>query len=307
MSIRIASAPCCWGVEDPNNPYNPKWEKVLDEASQVGYKGIELGPYGYMPLDTGVVKEALIKRNITIVAGTIFDDLVSEYNLDSLMKKTNDICKLLSSLPQVPKEERQHFSTPYLVLIDQIRKERSTLAGHPYKSPKLDKGDWKRMISHIKTISEISWEKYGVRSVIHPHAGGYIEFADEINQIVEDIPHGIAGLCLDTGHLYYSCMDPVEWLKSNASRLDYIHFKDINLKVYQDVINREVDFFQACAERVMCPIGKGIIDYDSIHRLLAEIDYHGWITIEQERDPRDSGTSLLEIKESLEYLKSVGY
>lgn len=46
---------------------------------------------------------------------------------------------------------------------------------------------------------------------------------------MQDIPHEIAGLCLDTGHLYYSKMDPVQWLMHCANRLDYIHFKDINL------------------------------------------------------------------------------
>ncbi|MFP3126619.1 hypothetical protein OH784_28890 [Ectobacillus funiculus] len=46
MGIKIAGAPCCWGVDDPKNPYLPPWERVLQEASQAGYKGIELGPYG---------------------------------------------------------------------------------------------------------------------------------------------------------------------------------------------------------------------------------------------------------------------
>lgn len=48
MSIKISGAPCCWGVDDPKNPYLPPWETVLCEAAQAGYKGIELGPYGYV-------------------------------------------------------------------------------------------------------------------------------------------------------------------------------------------------------------------------------------------------------------------
>ena len=46
MSIKIASAPCCWGVDNPKNPFLPPWEQVFQEASQAGYEGIELGPYG---------------------------------------------------------------------------------------------------------------------------------------------------------------------------------------------------------------------------------------------------------------------
>lgn len=57
MAIHITGAPCCWGVDDVKNPYLPPWQKVLYEAGQAGYKAIELGPYGYLPLDIDVVSE----------------------------------------------------------------------------------------------------------------------------------------------------------------------------------------------------------------------------------------------------------
>lgn len=57
----------------------------------------------------------------------------------------------------------------------------------------------------------------------------------------------------------------------------------------------------------MCPIGQGIIDYEAIYKLLKDIHYHGYITIEQERDPRNSDTSLRDVSQSLAYLKNVGY
>ena len=40
---------------------------------------------------------------------------------------------------------------------------------------------------------------------------------------------------------------------------------------------------------------------------LEEIGYNGYITIEQERDPRNSDTSLRDVKASVNYLKRVGY
>lgn len=307
MSIRIASAPCCWGVEDPQNEYMPKWERVLDEASKAGYKGMELGPYGYIPLDVEVVETALKSRGLTIIAGTLFDDLVSEENLPVLLKKTEDICAFISKLPKAEAGPGQKFPAPYLVIIDNIKPERSLLAGNPEKAPRLSEKDWKTMMNNIKQVSKVAWEKYQVRPVVHPHAGGYIEFADEINKLLEDIPYETAGLCLDSGHLYYSQMDPVTWFEEKYDRIDFIHFKDIDQKVYESALEREIDFFQACAEKVMCPIGKGTVDYDSIHQLLKKLQYNGWITIEQERDPRNSDTSLQDVTESLDYLKNVGY
>ncbi|MDQ6600433.1 sugar phosphate isomerase/epimerase family protein [Bacillus salipaludis] len=307
MSIKISGAPCCWGVDDPQNPYLPPWERVLNEASQAGYKGIELGPYGYIPMDIERVQDELSKHDLTIIAGTIFDDLVSESNIENLLQQVDDICTLITKLPPSPKEKGQKFPTPYLVIIDWGHDERDFNAGHPDRAPRLSTQDWDKMMNHIRSLSERAWNLYGVRPVIHPHAGGYIEFADEIKKLLEDIPYETAGLCLDTGHLYYSKMDPVQWLRDYADRMDYIHFKDIDLDIYHQVMDEQIRFFDACGKGVMCPIGQGIMDYHSIHQLLKEIHYHGYITIEQERDPRNADTSLRDVKQSVDYLKSVGY
>ena len=307
MSIRIGIGPCCWGVDDPKNPYLPNWKLVLKEAGEAGYRGIELGPYGYLPLDINQVKNELEKNDLTVIVGTIFDDLVSPENSDNLLKMTDDICSLITQLPRAPKADNQHFQTPYLTVMDYGHPERSMVAGHYDKAPRLSKEKWNGMIENITAISKLAWEKYGVRPVIHPHAGGYIEFADEIMQIMKDIPYEVAGLCFDTGHLYYSGMDPVEWIRDNNDRIDYIHFKDIDKEIYDKIMTMEIEFFDACAKGVMCPIGKGIIDYSNINELLKEINYNGWVTIEQERDPRNSDTSLQDVSQSFEYLKSVGY
>lgn len=74
MSITVTTAPCCWGVDDVGNPNLPPWQRVLDEVAEAGYGGLELGPYGYMPLDLDLVSEALNRRGLFIVAGTIFDE-----------------------------------------------------------------------------------------------------------------------------------------------------------------------------------------------------------------------------------------
>lgn len=307
MSMKITGAPCSWGVDDPKNPYLPSWLKVLDEAAAAGYKGLELGPYGYMPIDRELVGGELEKRNLTIVAGTIFDDLVAEENYENLIKQVHDICGLVTQLPVEPKEEGQHFATPYLTVMDWGHDERDYAAGHVETAPRLDDDKWHAMVRHIKGIAKLAWEEYGVRAVVHPHAGGYIEFADEIDRIAEDIAYEEAGFCLDTGHLYFSGMDPSEWLVKYKDRLDYVHFKDVDRKVYDRIINEEIRFFDAVAKGVMCPLGTGDLDYPGIRQTLIDIGYNGFITIEQERDPRNVDTSLRDVKASLDYLKSIGF
>lgn len=307
MAMQICGAPCCWGVEDPKNPYIPTWQTVMKEARMAGYSAVELGPYGYLPIDVETVSKELEKNKISIVAGTIFQDLVSKENHANVLKAADDICWLITQLPKLPDYQGQKFPTPYLVVIDWGHDERDFTSGHPERAKRLEQVQWDQLMDHIREICDHA-ARFGVRVVVHPHAGGYIEFADEIEKLTEDIPYETAGLCLDTGHLYYAGMDPVTWLQKYADRLDYVHFKDVNEKIYREVMEMEnLRFFEGVAKGSMCPIGTGTLDYPAIKDTLEEIGYSGYITIEQERDPRDSGATLQDVKASVDYLKSVGY
>jgi len=306
MLIRIANAPCSWGVDDPQNPFLPSWEKVLSEAAQAGYKSLELGPWGFLPTDVDELTAALNKYQLSLVAGTIFDDLVSEEKAAELLELTHKICKTLVNVPVAEKVHGSNLPAPYLVIIDFGDAERGRFAGQSTLAPRLPEEAWQRMVKRIKDISHIAGQ-YGVRPVIHPHAGGYIEFIDEVEKITAAIPHEIAGMCLDTGHIYYSGSDPLRVLKRYFERIDYLHFKDVNPERYSHAIDNQLDFFTACAEGVMCPLGQGAIDYSAVLALLKKQDYCGWITIEQERDPRNVETSLEDVTASRHYLQSVGF
>lgn len=305
--ITITCAPCCWGVDDVSNPHLPHWEKVLDEAATAGFGGLELGPYGYMPLDVRVVSDALDKRGLSIVAGTIFDDLVDPANRDALLKQTREICALITALPRPAAHEGQRVQAPYLTVMDWGHDERDFAAGHSDRAPRLDDAAWGGMMDNIRAIATLARDEFGVRAVIHPHAGGYIEFADELERLVQDISPETAGLCLDTGHMAYAGMDPVAGLRKYWDRVDYIHFKDIDPAVFNRVMDERIRFFDACAQGVMCPIGRGNIDYAAVRALLSELGYGGYITIEQERDPRNSGSVLDDLAASRGFLASIGF
>ena len=306
-SVTITCAPCCWGVDDVSNPHLPAWEKVLDEAAQAGFSGLELGPYGYMPLDVDRLGEALQARQLSIVAGTIFDDLASPGNRNALLRQTDEICALITALPKPETHAGQRFAAPFLTVMDWGHEVRDYAAGHSDRAPRLDAAGWAGITANIHAISELARDAYGVRATIHPHAGGYIEFADELERLTTDIGPDTAGLCLDTGHLAYAGMDPVDTLRRYWDRIDYIHFKDIDTDMFRQVMGERVRFFDACAKGVMCPIGRGRIDYPAVRRLLSELDYGGYITIEQERDPRNAGSILDDLGASREFLREIGF
>jgi inosose dehydratase len=72
-------------------------------------------------------------------------------------------------------------------------------------------------------------------------------------------------------------------------------------------MKRRIRFFDACAERVRCPIGRGRIDYLGLRDLLNEIGYAGYITIEQERDPHSADGVLEDLRASRDFLRRTGF
>ena len=62
MTIRIGNAPCSWGIEFASDPAYPTWKSVLKQCADAGYKGIELGPVGFMPEDPAELGEGLAEH-----------------------------------------------------------------------------------------------------------------------------------------------------------------------------------------------------------------------------------------------------
>jgi inosose dehydratase len=102
-------------------------------------------------------------------------------------------------------------------------------------------------------------------------------------------------------------MDPIATLRRYRERIDYIHFKDIDPVAFADIMGERIRFFDACARGVMCPIGSGSIDYPGMRALLTECGYGGYITIGQERDPRNTGSILGDLAASRAFLRRIGF
>lgn len=306
MTIKFSSCPGSWGIEDSENLDNTPWSIVLDQIRSIGFDALELGPYGYLPADAALLTEELNKRNLQIVAGTLYDDLVAEESFQRIVQKTNEICKILSSVPIASPLEKQKQAPPYYVIIDAVKPERDKLA-RSSRAPKLSIELWQQMVTHITEIAKISFSEYGVRSVIHHHAGGYIDYMDEIDGILNDISKDHVGLCFDTGHAYYAGIDPEEGIRKYSSRIEYLHFKDIDKSIFDAVFNENIGFYEACFRRLMCPIGEGTINYSAIRKALIEIGYQGWITLEQDRHPNDTSDVTDCIKKSVSHLEMLGY
>ncbi len=139
--------------------------------------------------------------------------------------------------------------------------DRDYTAGHPERAPRLAPADWTRM-AHMSPIAEPGAGQLR-RTYRDPSACRRLHrVLGRDRQVLADIPHEVAGLCLDTGHAYYSGMDPVPPAARPCRPARLRAFQGHRPQVYERVMGQRIRFFEACAEGVMCPIGRGVLDYD---------------------------------------------
>jgi inosose dehydratase len=185
-----------------------------------------------------------------------------------------------------------------------VSTERGATAGRSAAAPRLTGQPYQALLTGLRQVAGIAVE-HGLTPVLHPHAGSYIEFEDEIERVLADTADDGLQLCIDTGHFAYAGVEPVRFLAEHRARTPYLHFKDIDPVVHDKVVCDEVAFFDAVSMGVFCPVGQGIVDFTALAAELAN-GFDGPGTIEQDRDFRSPTTPLEDAKASLDYLRGLG-
>ena len=210
MTIKIGNAPCSWGIEFPSDPSYPTWQSVLDQCAGAGYKGIELGPIGYMPEDPAVLAPALAERDLEIIGGVVFRAFHDPNMWDDVMDASVRTCKALKA-----------HGAQHLVLIDSISPRRAPTAGRADEAEQMDVAEWVAYRDRIATIAKMGTEEYGLTVGIHAHAAGFMDFEPELERLLNEVDEKHLKICFDTGHHSYAGFDPVAFMKriSTASAI----------------------------------------------------------------------------------------
>src|SRR3546814_836660 len=70
--IQIANAPCSWGaLEFDLEAAAPDHLQVLREIGETGYKGTELGDWGFMPADPAALHEVVSRYELDLVGAFV--------------------------------------------------------------------------------------------------------------------------------------------------------------------------------------------------------------------------------------------
>jgi inosose dehydratase len=295
MQLSIGNAPCSWGVEFADDPRNPPWTRVLDEAQAAGYTGIELGPLGYMPEDPAVLGPALAERNLTLIGGVLFRPFHDSAQWPQVQDAALRTCRTLAA-----------HGAKRLVLIDSISPLRAPTAGRSAEALRLTGREREEFLGRLESVARLGTEEFGLEVTMHAHAAGFVEFEDELETVLEAIEPKLLGVCLDTGHCEYAGFDPVDFYRRHAPRVSYLHFKDVDPRIRRRAIDERIGFYDACAAGLFCNLGQGVVDFDALKGALTAVGFSGWATVEQDRDPTGARSTLADAKANLDYLKSSG-
>lgn len=148
-------------------------------------------------------------------------------------------------------------------------------------------------------------EDYGITLVMENHYKDnywkYPEFAQKLDvflEILERVPSSSLGVNFDPSNAILAGDDPLTVLQSVKHRLVTMHASDRfltsgtldELRLHDGTIG----YPQNLSHGV---VGRGMIDYDGVFRILREVGFDGWISIE------DGVNGLHEIKESADFLR----
>jgi inosose dehydratase len=119
-------------------------------------------------------------------------------------------------------------------------------------------------------IGRIALDEYKIKFDIHPHVGSLIENPRQIDMLMDQTDPKYFNLAPDTAQVWMGGGDPVALFEKYKHRLVYMHYKDIRgyhrgLPGYMDNV---------------IELGRGVIDFPALHRILKSIHYKGWITID---------------------------
>lgn len=297
MTIQIGNAPVSWAIYEFKD-IEPKYTftRVLDEIAGTGYRGTELGPWGFLPTDPAILRAELDKRNLQMVSAYVPVKLVDESAHPQAEAEAIKVGKLLAAL-----------GAKFIVLADDNGSVPELIqeAGRAQGS-RLSPERWDVVAKGVNRIARRVHDETGLKFAFHHHCAGYVETPVETRHLMDRTDADLVGLCLDTGHYHYAGGDALEAVKTYGTRIRHLHFKDCDMNIRQQCIAQKLDYFAAVGAGVFCELGKGNVNFPAIIAEMQKLGFDGWATVEQDILVDDLDAPRLSAGRNREYLRTLG-
>jgi inosose dehydratase len=276
LSIRVANAPVNFGVYQPDRaPLSAP--ALLTALAEMGYDGIDSGPIGYLGTG-GLLTSRLADSGLALAGGWV------DLRYADAAGFAADLAGLDAALDVFTAVE----------VPDPRFAPRPTLACPPnperFARPGLAHGglaDFAAFAARVQQAAD-RCRKHGLEAVFHHHLGTDIESAEEIQQLLDTTD---VSLCLDTGHLHLAGGDPLAALREWAPRIRQVHIKDGSREIAERTRAAGGDLMAMVAAGGFSALGTGDISTAEVVRVLRDIDYAGWVVIEQDAPETGRGLS----------------
>jgi inosose dehydratase len=218
MHVELATGPVSWGVLLKDTPNVPPYAQVLDEMQAAGYMGTELGPYGYLPLQPGLLRRELAQRDLHLLSAFVPINLINPAARREEYEEGLTVACFLAEM-----------GCEWIVLSDALfaNERRARRAGCIRPEDGLDDAGWDSFTRNVQEFARRMRDELGLKTVHHPHVGAYVETPQEVDTLLSRTDPELIGLCLDTGHAVYGGDDPVTLYQRWAERVRYLHLKDV--------------------------------------------------------------------------------
>ena len=304
--IRVANAPCSWGVLEFESPRPGSGQalavgaparQVLDEMAAAGYAGTELGDWGFLPTDPQALSAEVGRRSLALVGAFVPIALATEAAIDEGINRAIRTARLLAA----------GGTAPVIVLSDDNTTvpHRTARAGRIRPQDGLTPQQWDGFANRAARVAAAVRDATGLRTVFHHHCAGYVETPQEIGELMSRTPADLLGLCLDTGHLSYGGGNPVDAIARYRDRIWHVHFKDCEPDVAQRARDESWDYHTAVRHGIFCELGQGMVSFRQVLDALRVEYYDGWIVVEQDVLP-GLGTPAASARRNREYLSRLG-
>ena len=269
--MKLGFAPITWNNEDLRAELGPPvdYATVLDEVAATGYQGTELGD-GF-PREPARLRAALEDRGLSLPSawcGLGFFQVTAATDLEH----TRRLCGLLADT-----------GASFVNVADQGTPERKAFACRAADpaAPRLTPDEWDQLAERICAAAEVA-RADGLQATFHLHAGTWVETRADLDELLRRAPTPLVKLCWDVGHAICGDIDPIAVVRDHPERIAYIHLKDVDGAVLAGVRRDGVDFSDAVRRRVFTELGSGVLDVPGLLAALREIDYDGWLMVEQD-------------------------
>ncbi|MGN6872190.1 MAG: TIM barrel protein [Solirubrobacteraceae bacterium] len=286
IADRLAAGPISWGAcEVPGWGLMPSPEVVLAEMSELGLRGTELGPPGFLPDEPAALADTLERHGLTLVGGFV-PLVLHEPELDRALEETRRAARLMSEA-----------GGRMLVL--------AAVQDVDWSTPReLSDHEWARLSAHLNAIEALAREEYGMAVALHPHAGTLIETAAQVQRALGVVE---IGWCLDTGHLLIGGTDPVQFAREHGDRVTHVHLKDVDGGLATEVRAGRRSLLSATQDGLFTALGRGDARIADVLEGLQGHGYEGWLVLEQDTaitgdEPTVVGGPMRDARESIAFL-----